>query len=99
LVKNELKNGEQAISIFALLGFIFGLLSFLLVITTGFPFLMAAAAIVLSSIALHRFRTGKDEGRGKGFAIAGLIIGILSMLIFWAIVVVVILILSSVFYW
>lgn len=97
--KKDLANDNQQISLFALLSFIFALLSLLLLLAIGFPFFMAVAAIVLSSIAIHRFRTGKDVGRGKGLAIAGLIIGILSLLIFWVIIIVVIFILSTALFW
>ena len=60
----------------ALAGFIIACASLLNIIELGF--IGALAAIVLSIIGLEQIKKGKGEG--KGFAIAGIIVGSVSML-------------------
>jgi len=68
---------------FAIAGFVCSLVGLILVLLTGWPFLLGTAGVVFSAIGLGQTARGV---RGKGFAIAGLIIGILDILIFWILV-------------
>lgn len=77
-------------NIFAILGFSFSILGFLLILLTGLPFFMGTLGVIFSSIGLSK----SDEMGGKGFGIAGLIVGIIDIIIFWIIVFVVLTFLS-----
>ena len=88
--RNEFKKGNKAISIksddepkmsgMAIAGFICGIVGLLLVLITGWPFLLGTLGTIFSAIGLGQTSKGK---KGKGFAIAGLITGILAIVIFW----------------
>lgn len=89
-IKSELKRGikniskntddEPKMSGMAIAGFICGILGLLLVLITGWPFLLGTLGTIFSAIGLGQTSKGK---KGKGFAIAGLITGILAIVIFW----------------
>ena len=89
-IKSELKKGiktiskntdeEPKMSGLAIAGFICGIMGLLLVLTTGWPFLLGTLGTIFSAIGLGQ--TSKGE-KGNGFAIAGLITGILAIVIFW----------------
>jgi hypothetical protein len=64
----------------ALAGFICGVLGLILVLITGWPFLLGTLGTVFSAIGLNETSKGK---KGRGFAIAGLITGIMAIVIFW----------------
>jgi len=66
---------------FAIAGFVCSLVGFFLFLLTRFPFLLGTLGIIFSSIGLAQ--TIKKDKKGKGLAIAGLIIGILTVLLFW----------------
>lgn len=76
---------DQDINIFAILGFVFSILGILLLVLLGFPFFMALLGIIFSAIGLAQINKGK--GKGKAFAIVGLILGIITILLFWAVIV------------
>jgi hypothetical protein len=73
-------NESGTTSGFAVAGFVLGLLGFLLVLITGWPFLMGTMAVIFSAIGLGDTNKGKS---GKGMATAGLILGIVSIVLFW----------------
>ena len=73
LLNKYFKKADGDWDIFSILGFIFGIVGFF-----GLPLLFGIAAIVLSIIGLKKTSNGQ---LGKGFAIAGLILGILEVLI------------------
>lgn len=89
-IKSELKRGiktisqntdeEPKMSGMAIAGFICGILGLLLVLITGWPFLLGTLGTIFSAIGLGQTSKGK---KGKGFAISGLITGILAIVIFW----------------
>lgn len=69
---------------FAIAGFVLGILGLILTLITGFPFLMGSLAVIFSAVGLGETQKGKE---GKGMATAGLILGILSIVLFWTIVI------------
>lgn len=71
-------NEDLKVDAFALVGFISGVVGLLI-----FPFFLGTVAVVFSAIGLSRISKGKS--RGKGFAIAGLVLGIISVV--WALIV------------
>lgn len=73
LLNKYLKKADGDWDIFSILGFVFGVVGLLVL-----PILFGIAAIVLSIIGLKKTSNGQ---KGKGFAIAGLILGILEVLI------------------
>lgn len=93
--QNQLNYSEKQIEPFSLIGFIAGLLGLILLFTVGFPFLLGSAAVVLSIIGLSQFNKEPEKWKGKGFAIAGLILGLLTILIIWFIVIILIIILAT----
>lgn len=58
-------------------------LGLLLFITTGFPFIFGTLSMIFSAIGFRQ--TSKNGKKGKDFATAGLIIGILTVLAFWVV--------------
>ncbi|MCX7862426.1 MAG: DUF4190 domain-containing protein [Bacteroidales bacterium] len=68
-------------SMFAIAGFISSIVGLLALFIFGFPFLMGTTSIVLSAIGLNETTT--KNMKGKGFAIAGLVIGILTVVLWW----------------
>jgi len=81
--KSTLSNGEEQLKIngMALAGFICSIVGLLLVLITGWPFLLGALGVIFSAIGLKQISNGK--GKGKGLAITGLIAGSLAIVIFW----------------
>jgi hypothetical protein len=73
LLNKYLKKANGEWDIFSILGFAFGVVGLVFL-----PILFGIAAIVLSIIGLKKTSNGQ---RGKGFAIAGLILGIIEVLI------------------
>lgn len=69
---NEQNNQQEQSNPLALSGFIVALSSLLI----NFAGIVGLVATVLSAVGLSKV---KSTGKGKGFAIAGLIIGILSI--------------------
>ena len=74
---------ESKMSVMAIAGFICSFLGLLLLITIGFPLLFGTLGTILSAIGLNRI--SKNGKEGKGLATAGLVIGILTVLIFWGV--------------
>lgn len=81
-IKTITKNTDEEpkMSGWAIAGFICGTLGLLLVLIIGWPFLLGTLGTIFSAIGLGQTSKGK---KGKGFAIAGLITGILAIVIFW----------------
>lgn len=85
-------NPHKTVEPFALVSFLLGLASFI-----SLPFINVLAivlfilVIVFASISLSKLNAQPDKYKGKGFAIAGLILGILGFLIIGAIIVLLIL--------
>jgi len=73
LLNKYLKKADGDWDIFSILGFVFGIVGLFVL-----PIIFGIAAIVLSIIGLKKTSNGQ---KGKGFAIAGLILGILEVLI------------------
>jgi hypothetical protein len=73
LLNKYLKKANGEWDIFSILGFAFGVVGLVFL-----PILFGIAAIVLSIIGLKKTSNGQ---KGKGFAIAGLILGIIEVLI------------------
>ncbi len=65
-------NNELGVDAFALIGFISGILGLFIL-----PALFGVIAIVFSAIGLSRIKNGKSKG--KGFAVAGLVLGIICV--------------------
>ena len=80
------KKDKQRLSGFALAGFICSTVGLLLALIIGWPFLLGTLGTIFSAIGLGETSKGK---KGKGFAIAGLVMGILAIIIFWIWVVIV----------
>ena len=78
LTKSASNSGDLPLDAFALTGFIAGVLGLFLL-----PFLFGTVAVVFSAIGLARI--GKGKSKGKGFAIAGLVLGIISFV--WVLIV------------
>ncbi len=70
---NEQTNGKGQSNTLALSGFIVALCSLLI----NFGGIVGLVATVLSGVGLSKV---KSTGKGKGFAIAGLVIGIISII-------------------
>jgi preprotein translocase subunit SecF len=71
----------QELSAMALAGFICSLVGFLFFLIFGFPFFLALLGIIFSGIGFYQtFKGGKV---GKGFAIAGLAVGLVTMILGW----------------
>jgi len=83
---------KSNLSTMALVGFIVSTLGLLLLLITGFPFFLGTIGTVFSAIGLSETSKGKT---GKGFAIAGLVIGILTILLAWIVILTVGFILST----
>jgi hypothetical protein len=66
----------KKLEIYGLLGFIFSVFGWIPVI----GFLFSIVGLVLSAVSLHKFKNNPQDYKGKGFAIAGLIIGILAFI-------------------
>ena len=77
-VVNEGAPAELKINTFGLVGFIVGLVAMFF----GFWGLTGVVAIVFSAIGMHNFNP--ETEKGKGFAIAGLVLGIVGVV--WGIV-------------
>ena len=73
LFNKYLKKANGDWDIFSILGFAFGVVGLIFL-----PIIFGIAALVLSIIGLKKTSNGQ---KGKGFAIAGLILGILEVLI------------------
>jgi len=100
LAKPLAKKAEKEINILAIVGLMLALLSILgfFVLTwtialAGFEeyiflvsILSGFASIIFSSVALFQFKNNSEKWMGKGIAIAGLILGILSLLIWLMII-------------
>lgn len=69
---------KSGYSVMALLGFTFGILGLALVFATGWPFLFGPLAVIFSAIGMGQISRGK---KGLGFAIAGIYIGFLAIII------------------
>lgn len=84
--KNQVKNQHQdyysarRLSTVSLLSFIFGVLSLFIL---GIPF--GIAAVVLGIIGIVQVEKSRDIYKGQGFAIAGLIIGLISVVVLIAV--------------
>ncbi|NEN24179.1 DUF4190 domain-containing protein [Cryomorpha ignava] len=84
--KNQIQNQPQdyysarRLSTVSLLSFIFGVLSLFIL---GIPF--GIAAVVLGIIGIVQVEKNRDIYKGQGFAIAGLIIGLISVVILLAV--------------
>lgn len=76
----KIADKESELSGMALTGFICGVCGFILVITAGWPFFLGALGTIFSSIGLKQTLRGR---KGKGFAIAGLALSILTIIFFW----------------
>lgn len=68
----------------SVVAFSVGLIGVLLALVVVFPFLFGTGAVVLGIIGLSIHRKNPEKYTGKGFAIAGLLLGILAIAIFWA---------------
>jgi len=71
-----------------------GIYSILLLVLVGFPFFTSLAAFILGIIGLKQIKEGK--GTGEAFAIVGIILGILGVLLFWALVFLLLLFLGAI---
>lgn len=79
---------DKPLSGMALVGFILGLIGLILALIFSWSFFLGLLGIIFSSIGLKH--TSKEK-RGKGLAVAGLVLSILAVLIFWALIFLVIL--------
>jgi hypothetical protein len=75
----QLTNDDEY-STAAIIGFSCSIVGLILLFTVGFPFLLGVMGIIFSSVGLKKTR--QDGKRGKAFAVIGLIIGILDVLLF-----------------
>lgn len=78
LLNKYLKKADGDWDIFSILGFVLGVVGLIVL-----PIIFGIAAIVLSIIGLKKTSNGQ---KGKGFAIAGLILGILEVLIIFLLI-------------
>jgi hypothetical protein len=79
---SKLNSSEgNELSVMALIGFICGILGLLLMIITGWPFLLGTIGTIFSGIGLSQ--TSNNKKSGRGFAVAGLITSILAIILFW----------------
>ena len=70
---------RKPFNVFALIGFIFGLLSLLTLFSSGAGIVLSIPGLVLSIIGLVKSKKTKS---GKGFAIAGLVLSAVTIVIF-----------------
>ncbi len=77
---------NQQYNILAIVSLACGVLGLLFLFTTLFPFFMGTAAVVTGILGLRQIRKTPTRWKGKGFAIAGLITGILTIILFWVMV-------------
>ena len=73
-LKNPVREGETKLHWAALTGFIISLLGLFI-----FPIIFGTMAIVFSAIGLSAVKKNPSTYKGKGFAIAGLVIGIIDV--------------------
>lgn len=76
---NQVK--EEGMSGLAIAGLACSLLGFFLVLIVGWPFFLGTIGTVLSAIGLGQ--TVNKGKKGKGLAIAGLALGIITIILFW----------------
>jgi uncharacterized membrane protein len=100
MAKPLAKKAEKEINILAIVGLMLALLSLLgffvlawTIALAGFEvyiflvsILSGFASIIFSSVALFQFKNNSEKWMGKGIAIAGLILGIISLLIWLMII-------------
>jgi len=86
--QSTLKNNgdEPKINEMALAGFICSTVGFFLVIIAGWPFMLGTIGVVFSSIGLIKINKDPSKWKGKSFAIAGLVVGIVTIILFWMLV-------------
>lgn len=95
MAKPLAKKAGQELNIYGILGLMFGVFSviafFSLVLSYGYSsaqyqilssIIFSIASVLFSGIALSQFKNNPDKWSGKGFAIAGLILGI-GILLIW----------------
>ncbi|MFY8190078.1 MAG: hypothetical protein ACOVK9_03865 [Bacteroidia bacterium] len=95
MAKPLAKKAGQELNIYGILGLMFGIFSviafFSLVLSYGYTsgqyqilssIFFSIASVLFSGIALSQFKNNPDKWSGKGFAIAGLILGI-GILLIW----------------
>jgi hypothetical protein len=75
------KSDDKKISSLAIAGFVCSLLGFFLVLIVRFPFLLGTLGVIISALALGEIKNKNKSG--KGFAIAGLVLGIVDIILFW----------------
>jgi hypothetical protein len=81
---NSLSSTEEPkINGMALAGFICSIVGLILLLATGWPFLLGTLGTIFSIIGLKKIRSEPDKWKGRGFAIAGLIVGIVAIILFW----------------
>jgi len=73
------EKSDKQLNAFALVGFVLGLLSILLFFPIGIIPILVILTTIFSSIALNQIK--KYNHKGKGFAITGLILGIVFLLL------------------
>lgn len=84
ILKKQSATGEGGYSGMAIAGFVCSVVGLILFVLWGWPFLLGTLGVIFSAIGLSGTRN--DGQRGKGLAIAGLIVGILDILLFWILV-------------
>ncbi len=88
-VKNYVQylKANGGVNVFALIGFIAAILGFLLLLVTGFPFLMGTLGLIFGIIGLSQINKG--NGTGRGFAITAIILGGLIILLAWIVILII----------
>jgi hypothetical protein len=77
---------ERVMNGFALAGFILSLVSFIGFVSIYVGFILGIAAIIFASIALYQIKRNKEKYKGKGLAIAALVISIIAT-VYWMVLI------------
>ncbi len=79
-VKAEVVGSEDRSGPMAIVALICGILSMLCCVVPVFGFILSIAAIVLGIIESKKIGRGESNAKGKGMAIAGIILGVVGVL-------------------
>lgn len=95
----KIQTGDKQVEVVSVLSFACALLGLGLLLVFGWPFLLGTAALVLGIVGLSIHSKDPQRWSGKGFAIAGIIIGSLVIVAFWVLLFLVILFVATFGWW
>jgi flagellar biosynthesis protein FlhB len=82
---------DREIDTMGLLGLIFAIVGFVLLFITGFPFFMGTLAVIFGSLSSRNIDSSPDKYKYEWLANAALYMGIVLIIMFWALLILIIL--------